>query len=288
MKYSLEVKNVTKQIGNNLIIDDVSFCLEKGKIYGLVGANGSGKSTLLKMILGLYKFKGDIVINGFNIRTNYKDALTNIGGIVDYVSFYEYLTAYENLRYFALLYGVEYERIDVIMLLVGLNRDKKIVKKYSLGMKQRLGIAIALLKDPNILILDEPTNGLDPKGIKELRELLLSLKDKTVIVSSHIISEIEKFVDEVIFINDKKIIQKKIIKDDGKNKINLRLGDYSKASNILSIPDLNEKSAVYMSEEEISDTVHKLSKADVPIYRVQDSSSLEDVLISMMEDDNND
>lgn len=288
MKYSLEVKNVTKQIGNNLIIDDVSFCLEKGKIYGLVGANGSGKSTLLKMILGLYKFKGDIVINGFNIRTNYKDALTNIGGIVDYVSFYEYLTAYENLRYFALLYGVEYERIDVIMLLVGLNRDKKIVKKYSLGMKQRLGIAIALLKDPNILILDEPTNGLDPKGIKELRELLLSLKDKTVIVSSHIISEIEKFVDEVIFINDKKIIQKKIIRDDGKNKINLRLGDYSKASNILSIPDLNEKSAVYMSEEEISDTVHKLSKADVPIYRVQDSSSLEDVLISMMEDDNND
>ena len=174
------------------------------------------------------------------------------------------------------------------MLLVGLNRDKKIVKKYSLGMKQRLGIAIALLKDPNILILDEPTNGLDPKGIKELRELLLSLKDKTVIVSSHIISEIEKFVDEVIFINDKKIIQKKIIRDDGKNKINLRLGDYSKASNILSIPDLNEKSAVYMSEEEISDTVHKLSKADVPIYRVQDSSSLEDVLISMMEDDNND
>lgn len=288
MKYSLEVKNVTKQIGNNLIIDDVSFCLEKGKIYGLVGANGSGKSTLLKMILGLYKFKGDIVINGFNIRTNYKDALTNIGGIVDYVSFYEYLTAYENLRYFALLYGVEYERIDVIMLLVGLNRDKKIVKKYSLGMKQRLGIAIALLKDPNILILDEPTNGLDPKGIKELRELLLSLKDKTVIVSSHIISEIEKFVDEVIFINDKKIIQKKIIRDDGKNKINLRLGDYSKASNILSIPDLNEKSAVYMSEEEVSDTVHKLSKADVPIYRVQDSSSLEDVLISMMEDDNND
>lgn len=288
MKYSLEVKNVTKQIGNNLIIDDVSFSLEKGKIYGLVGANGSGKSTLLKMILGLYNFKGDIVINGYNIRTNYKDALTNIGGIVDYVSFYEYLTAYENLRYFALLYGVEYERIDVIMLLVGLNRDKKIVKKYSLGMKQRLGIAIALLKDPNILILDEPTNGLDPKGIKELRELLLSLKDKTVIVSSHIISEIEKFVDEVIFINDKKIIQKKIIRDDGKNKINLRLGDYSKASNILSIPDLNEKSAVYMSEEEISDTVHKLSKADVPIYRVQDSSSLEDVLISMMEDDNND
>lgn len=288
MKYSLEVKNVTKQIGNNLIIDDVSLSLERGKIYGLVGANGSGKSTLLKMILGLYKFKGDVVINGFNIRTNYKDALANIGGIVDYVSFYEYLTAYENLRYFALLYGVDYERIDVIMLLVGLNKDKKIVKKYSLGMKQRLGIAIALLKDPNILILDEPTNGLDPKGIKELRELLLSLKDKTIIVSSHIIAEIEKFVDEVIFINDKKVIQKKIIRDDGKYKINLKLGDYSKASNILSIPDLNEKSSVYMSEDEISKVVHKLSEADVPIYRVQDSSSLEDVLISMMEDDNND
>lgn len=286
MKYSLEVKNVTKVIGNNLIIDDVSFSLERGKIYGLVGANGSGKSTLLKMILGLYKFKGDIIINGFNIRLNYKEALENIGGIVDYVSFYDYLTAYENLRYFALLYGVNLDSIESIMKRVKLDKDNKPVKKYSLGMKQRLGIAIALLKNPNILILDEPTNGLDPKGIRELRELLLSFHDKTIIVSSHIISEIEKFVDEVIFINNKKIIQKSIDRKEGKSKISLKLGDYDKASNILSIPNLNEKSSLYMSENEIADNVHKLSEANVPIYRIQDSTSLEDILISMMEDDN--
>lgn len=288
MKYSLEVKNVTKVIGNNLIIDDVSFNLERGKIYGLVGANGSGKSTLLKILLGLYNFKGDVIINGFNIRTNFQDVLENIGGIVDFVSFYEYLTAYENLRYFALLFGVDLNRVEEVMLVVKLNKDNKPVKKYSLGMKQRLGIAIALLKNPNILILDEPTNGLDPKGNKELRELLLSFRDKTIIVSSHIISEIEKFVDEVIFINNKKIIQKSIDREEGKSKITLKLGDYDKASDILSIPNLNEKSAVYMSEKEIANNVHKLSKANVPIYRIQDSSSLEDMLISMMEDDNND
>lgn len=286
MKYLLEVKNVTKVIGNNLIIDDVSFNLERGKLYGLVGANGSGKSTLLKMILGLYSYKGNIVINGFDIRSNYRGALENIGGIVDYVSFYEYLTAYENLRYFALLYNVSLKEVDRVMSIVNLVKDNKPVKKYSLGMKQRLGIAIALLKDPKILILDEPTNGLDPKGIKELRELLLSLEGKTIIVSSHMISEIEKFVDEVIFINNKKVIQKSIEKRTGKNNISLKLGDYKKASKILSVPDLNENSTLFMSDKEISKNVHKLSEANIPIYRVQDSSSLEDILISMMEEDN--
>ena len=288
MKYSVEVKNVTKMIGKNLIIDDVSFKLQKGKIYGLVGANGSGKSTLLKILLGLSSFKGDVFINGYNIRYSYREVLNDIGGIVDFVSFYDYLTAYENLRYFSLLYEVPFERIDEVLSLVNLSKDKKQVKKYSLGMKQRLGIAIALLKNPSILVLDEPTNGLDPRGIRDLRNLLLSFKDKTIIISSHLISEIEKIVDEVLFINNKKIYQKVIKRSKGKNHIKFKLGNYEKAGEILNVPLLNENKTLYMSDEEISKNVTALSNANVPIYRIQDSDSLEDILINMLGDDKND
>lgn len=289
MNYSVEVKNVTKVIGKNMIIDDVSFSLEKGKIYGLVGANGSGKSTLLKIILGLYKSKGDVFINGKNLKTNYGECLNDVGGIVDFVGFYDYLTAYENLRYFALLYDVSFDRIKDVASLVKLDlTDKKCVKNFSLGMKQRLGLAIALLKNPSILILDEPTNGLDPKGILDLRNLLLSFKDKSIIISSHLISEIEKIVDEVLFINNKKIYQKSIDKWSDKNNIKFKLGDYTKASNVLKMPQLREKKSVYMSDNEINSSIKKLVNSGVPVYRVQDDSSLEETLISMMDGEDDD
>ncbi len=283
--YSLELKNVTKVIGKNLIIDDVSFKLEKGKIYGLVGANGSGKSTILKIIMGLYSSTGEVFINGNNIKRSYKEVLSCIGGIVDYVSFYDFLTAYENLRYFALIYEVPLNRVDDVMKLVGLVKDKKNVKNFSLGMKQRLGIAIALLKDPDILILDEPTNGLDPKGIVEFRELLLSLEDKTIIVSSHIISEIEKIASEILFIHNKKIYQKSIVSNNAKKSVKFSLTDYEKASRILNVPSLAEDKSVFMTDEEVIDSVNKLSKESVGVYRINDNNSLEEMLISMMGDD---
>lgn len=281
MNYSVEFNSVTKKIGNNLIIEDANFRLEKGKIYGLVGANGSGKSTLLKILLGLYKSKGTVSINGENLKNNYKGTLDKIGGIVDYVSFYEYLTAYENLRYFCLLYDVPLERVKEVLKIVKLEIDnKKQVKKFSLGMKQRLGIAIALLKDPDILVLDEPTNGLDPKGIKDLRNLLLELNNKTIIVSSHIISEIEKITNEIIFINKGKIYQKKL-KNDDRHKVKFTLGNYDN----LKMPSfaLNENKTCYMSDEEVSKTVKELVDKNVQVYRIEEKDTLEDLLIKMMD-----
>ena len=267
----IEIVNAGKKIKNNLILENVNLKLEKGKIYGLVGQNGSGKSTLLKMIIGLYKCSGEIFINGYNIRKDYRGALKNIGGIVDSAAFYDFLSAKENLKYFALLYGAKDTRISEVMKLTGLNIDeKKQVKYYSLGMKERLGIAISLLKDPDILVLDEPTNGLDPKGILELRNLLKSFKDKTIIISSHLISEIEKLSTDIIFINNKTTQVKSI---DGFRKIrSFRLGKKVKISNEL-----------VLSDEEVNVYVRKFVKKNIPVYAVNESSGLENMLISMME-----
>lgn len=267
----IEIVNAGKKIKNNLILENVNLELKKGKIYGLVGQNGSGKSTLLKMIMGLYKCSGEIFINGYNIRKDYRGALKNIGGIVDSAAFYDFLSAKENLKYFALLYGVEDTRINEVMKLTGLNiNEKKQVKFYSLGMKERLGIAISLLKNPDILVLDEPTNGLDPKGILELRNLLRSFKDKTIIISSHLISEIEKLSTDIIFINNKTTQVKSI---DGFRKIrSFRLGKKISINNEL-----------VLSDEEVNVYIRKFVKENIPVYAVNESSGLENMLISMME-----
>lgn len=274
--YSVEVKNVSKSLGKNSILENVNFNLEKGKIYGLVGANGSGKSTLLKIILGLYKSKGKVYINGYDVKKNFKEAISKVSGVVDYVSLYEFLNAKENLRYFAYLYDVPVKRVDEVLDIVKLDgNDRKLVRYYSLGMKQKLGIAISLLKDPDILILDEPTNGLDLKSISELRSTLKSFKDKTIIISSHLISEIEKLSSDILFINKKTVSR---ITND-KVKREFKLGNYELAKDIL--PDSN-----YLTDEEVSVYVKKLADNNIPIYAVNESSSLEDKLISMMGENN--
>ena len=180
--YSVEVKNVSKSLGKNSILENDNFNLEKGKIYGLVGANGSGKSTLLKIILGLYKSKGKVYINGYDVKKNFKEAISKVSGVVDYVSLYEFFNAKENLRYFAYLYDVPVKRVDEVLDIVKLDgNDRKLVRYYSLGMKQKLGIAISLLKDPDILILDEPTNHLDISTREILEETGILLNDKEII-----------------------------------------------------------------------------------------------------------
>ena len=274
--YSVEVKNVSKSLGKNSILENVNFNLEKGKIYGLVGANGSGKSTLLKIILGLYKSKGKVYINGYDVKKNFKEAISKVSGVVDYVSLYEFLNAKENLRYFAYLYEVPVKRVDEVLDIVKLDgNDRKLVRYYSLGMKQKLGIAISLLKDPDILILDEPTNGLDPKSISELRSTLKSFKDKTIIISSHLISEIEKLSSDILFINKKTVSR---ITND-KDKREFKLGKYELAKDILPYSN-------YLTDEEVSVYVKKLADNNIPIYAVNESSSLEDKLISMMGENN--
>lgn len=277
---SVELINVNKRIKGNTILENVNLKLEKGKIYGLVGKNGSGKSTLIKMILGLYSTPGNIYINGLNIRKDYKDIIGNIGVIVDYVSFYEYLSAYENLRYFAYLYESPMTRVEEVMKIVKLDKsDTKLVKNYSLGMKQRLGIAISLLKDPDILILDEPMNGLDPKGIQELRDLIISLRDKTIIISSHLISEIEKIVDEVIYISNNKVKIKKKDNNDIKKHIRFRVDNYDK------VTKFSEDETLYMTDDEVANLNKELIKNNVKVYRIEEENSLEKYLLDMMEDE---
>lgn len=281
MKSVVELTNVNKRINGKDILCDVNIKLEKGKIYGLVGTNGSGKSTLIKSILGLYKTQGKVIINGYNIRKDYKNIIGKVGAIVDYVSFYEYLSAYENLRYFAYLYEVPFERVREVMKIVKLDIfDKRAVKFYSLGMKQRLGLAISLLRDPEILILDEPMNGLDPIGIQELRDLLLDFRDKTVIISSHLISEIEKFVDEIIFINNHKVAIKVLDNNTIKKHIKLKVDNYDKLKSVS--PVLCENETLYMSNEEVADLNRELVKNDVKVYRIEEDNSLEKTLLSMM------
>lgn len=207
----LEVRNVSKNINSQRILANININIESNTIFGLVGCNGAGKSTLLKMILGIYKTsKGDIFIDGYSIRKDTERALRNVGAVIDSPNLYSYLSGRRNLNFFNLLgKNVGKNKIEeVIKLLKMSSYIDKPVSTYSLGMKQRLALGIALLSFPKILILDEPINGLDPIGIKELRRILVYLKDKynmSIIISSHILTELETICDVVAIIKDKKI-----------------------------------------------------------------------------------
>ena len=200
--YIIETKNLTKQYGSQKSVADLNIHVQKGRIYGLLGRNGAGKTTTMKMLLGLTKpTSGEVKIWGKSLQGNEKKLLPRIGSLIESPGFYPNLTGTENLRIFATLRGVPNNHaIKDALDLVGLPyKDKKLFSQYSLGMKQRLGIAIALLNSPQLLILDEPTNGLDPLGIEELRELIRSFPCKgiTVILSSHILSEVQQIADHV-------------------------------------------------------------------------------------------
>lgn len=196
MNYILETKNLSKSFKGNEVVKDVNLQIPKNCVYGLLGANGAGKSTLLKMITGLlYSTSGEIVIE--NHPWERRD-LESIGALIEEPALYPNLTAYENLKVRTLALGIKESRIQEVLDIVDLkNTGKKKVGRFSMGMKQRLGIAVALLNKPKLLILDEPTNGLDPFGIQDLRELIRSFPKKgiTVIVSSHILSEISQVAD---------------------------------------------------------------------------------------------
>lgn len=205
MNYILETKNLSKQFKNTLALDKVSIHIDEGKVYGLLGPNGAGKSTLLKLITQIIKpSSGEIIYK--NHQISQKD-LSQIGAIIENPAIYPNLTAYENLKVLTILLNIEEERINEVLKTVGLtNTGNKLAREFSLGMKQRLGIAMALINNPKLLILDEPTNGLDPVGIAELRELIKSFTNNgiTVLISSHILSEIDQVADKVgILVNGK-------------------------------------------------------------------------------------
>ncbi|MGG2200454.1 MULTISPECIES: ABC transporter ATP-binding protein [Paenibacillus] len=208
----LSVEGVKKKIGNKLIIKGISFDVRAGEIFGFLGPNGSGKTTTIRMLVGLIKpTAGEIHICGYNVLKQHEEALQYVGCIVENPELYPYLSGWENLEHFArMLPGVTEKRIREVVEIVGMDariRDK--VKTYSLGMRQRLGIAQALLNDPKLLILDEPTNGLDPQGIKELREFIrrLARTGLSVFVSSHLLSEIQQLCDRVAIISHGEVLQ---------------------------------------------------------------------------------
>ena len=200
--YIIETKNLTKQYGSQKSVADLNIHVQRGRIYGLLGRNGAGKTTTMKMLLGLTKpTSGEVKIWGKPLQENEKKLLPRIGSLIESPGFYPNLTATENLRIFAALRGVPNNHaIKDALDLVGLPyKDKKLFSQYSLGMKQRLAIALAVMHDPELLILDEPINGLDPIGIEELRELIRSFPAKgiTVILSSHILSEVQQTADHI-------------------------------------------------------------------------------------------
>lgn len=215
MEHIIEVKGLTKSFGGFIAVDDLSFKVKKGQIYGFLGENGAGKSTTMRMLLGLiHPTAGEIFVNGTELKKNKKAALDNIGAIIERPDLYGYLSAWDNLKIFAKLSKghIPDTRLEEIINTVGLQgREKDKVKNYSQGMKQRLGIAVALVHDPELLILDEPTNGLDPQGIAEMRELIRTLgthHGKTILISSHLLYEIEQVATDMLIIHKgKKVVE---------------------------------------------------------------------------------
>lgn len=242
MKNILEIKNVSKKIGKKQILKDITLEVKQGEIFGFVGPNGAGKTTLIKTMLGLYKQdSGSITINGFNIKTEFEKAMENIGAIIENPEMYDYLSGKDNLKIYKMIGNVSDEALEEIIKTVKLeNRINNRVKTYSLGMRQRLGLAQALISNPKLLILDEPTNGLDPIGIKELRELLKKIskeKNISVFVSSHILSEIELICDRIAIIDGGSLIEIKDLKDkkqDAKDKVLFEVSDSKLASKYLN------------------------------------------------------
>ncbi|KIL53379.1 hypothetical protein KP77_03550 [Jeotgalibacillus alimentarius] len=215
----VELKHVTKKIRSKTIIDNISFNVFSGEVFGFLGPNGAGKTTTIRMIVGLMKVSsGDIIVNGKSVKNDFEGAVQHVGAIVENPEMYKFMSGYKNLIHYSRMYkGISKEKIDEVVKLVGLEKrinDK--VKTYSLGMRQRLGIAQSLLHDPKVLILDEPTNGLDPAGIREIRDYIRRLareRDMAVIVSSHLLSEMEMMCDRIGIIQNGKLKDVQLIED---------------------------------------------------------------------------
>lgn len=240
-KYVIATKNLTKVYGDQVSVSSLDLHVRRGKIYGLLGRNGAGKTTTMRMLLGLTEpTQGAIRIFGKDPLKDGKNLYPRIGNLIESPGFYPNLTGTENLNIFATLRGIP--RKDAVresLELVGLPyKDKKLFSKYSLGMKQRLAIALAVMHDPELLILDEPINGLDPIGIAEIRDLLKAFakKGKTILVSSHILSEIELLADDVGIIDNGVLLEEEsmsVLRDKNQMYIRFVLSDTAKAARIL-------------------------------------------------------
>ena len=241
-EFVIETKQLTKVYGEQTAVNAVELHVKKGRVYGLLGRNGAGKTTIMKMLLGLTAItSGEVNLFGENIKGRQKRVYPRIGAIIETPGFYPNLTGTENLEIFAKLRGTASpQAVETALKVVGLPyKDKKLFSKYSLGMKQRLGIANAILHDPELLILDEPTNGLDPIGIAEVRDFIKNLsatQGKTILISSHILSEIELLADDIGIIDHGILLEESSMEELKKKSgryILLQLSEVSKATLIL-------------------------------------------------------
>lgn len=292
MKKILEIKNLKKSYKKKRVLDIDSLEIEEKSIYGLIGKNGAGKSTLMKLILGLVKKDGgEIKVFGCELNSkNQKDFNKNLGALIENPSFYDHLTGYENLEIISSLKGVDKKEISKTLDLVGLkNVEKKKAREYSLGMKQRLGIAIALIGNPKLLILDEPINGLDPQGIEEMRNLFKNIVKNTstsILISSHILDEIEKISTHIGILKDGKLTYNGSLEEYRRlhpSFISITTSNNKKALGLLDLDEDNLKGKKIIlgkkSNQDIADIVNFLH-GKLDIYRIEEEKeSLEKLFI---------
>lgn len=276
MKRVIKVRNISKTINKKKILDNINFDIYEGEIVGLVGKNGAGKSTLLKIMTGLYSYdEGEIYYYNYNLKTDYEKAMSIVGTLIENPDMYSNLNGKKNLEIFKSMFkGIDEGTIEEIVRIVEMEKylGKKF-KTYSLGMKERLGIASSLINKPKILILDEPTNGLDREGVKNIMKMLKELKDTTIIISSHMLSDIEELCNKIIFINDGKIDSIKIKQNDKKKNIVFEVDDFSKARLIIKDYCINENLEVYESDDIVSLINKELVLNDINVYRISEATN---------------
>lgn len=292
----LKVVGVSKQIKKKKIIDNFSFSMSEGEIVGLLGPNGAGKTTLMRLIVGLISIdEGEIIIDGFSVKDDFVHAIKNVGAVIETPELYPYLSGYENLELLSRINGKQYiKNIDEIIDLVQLKKSiHNKVKTYSLGMRQRLGVAQALVHNPKLIILDEPMNGLDPVGVKQLREYLKSVakeKKVAILVSSHILSEIELLSDRVIVISEGKEIPG-IIKPSNKNSsiYCMKVNNLDDIENILQKEVINRNLdecsfEIELSDEEVPQCIRRMVEGNIDIYFCErKKEKLEEQFMNMLQ-----
>ena len=290
MKQAIKVRNVSKSINAKEILHNISFDIYEGEIVGLVGPNGAGKSTLLKIMTGLYTYDiGEIYYYDYNLKKDFEKAMSIIGTLIEDPALYKNLSGKNNLKLFKSMFkGIDEETISEIVKIVEMEKylGKKF-KTYSLGMKERLGIANALINKPKILILDEPTNGLDPVGVKNIMNMLKNMKDTTIIISSHMLNEIEDLCTKIIFINNGRVVGiKNKNTESNKKNIVFEVDDYSKARVLLKDYLVGEELEVYESDDVISSINKALILNNINVFRIyEDKNNLEREFFNMVNND---
>lgn len=281
----LKCENLNKSFGNKRILKDVSLTINEGDILGFIGPNGAGKTTTIKLILGLQSIdSGNVLICGYDIKKDFVKAINNVGAIIESPDMYAYLSGYDNLKLIANMYDIKKKKIDEVVKLVGLeNRIKDKVSKYSLGMRQRLGIAAALLNDPKLLILDEPTNGLDPEGNKQIRELVKKLAKKKigVLISSHALNELENVVNKVVIIQNGSVIEENSIDRIKRDDSSYYIFEVDKVLNINDNIKLSDnRFKIRINKEDIPNFINILINKNIKIYAIyEEKLSLEEAFL---------